>query len=67
MKTGITRVGDRRVEGVEEAESGRRAPARRSAPASVVSRPPWKSAMTVLEPRLEKSRVSRLQSVIAVA
>ena len=40
---------------------------RSSAPASVVSRPPWKSATTFLDPRLEKWRESRLQSVIAMA
>ena len=33
----------------------------------MVSRPPWKSATTALGPRLEKRRVSRLQSVIAMA
>ena len=38
-----------------------------SAPASVVRRPPWKSATTVLGPRVEKRSGSGLQSVIAMA
>src|SRR5262245_48333179 len=36
-------------------------------PASVERRPPWKSAETVLEPRLEKRMGGELQSVIAIA
>ena len=37
------------------------------APASVVKRPPWKSATTWREPTLAKFRVGALQSVIAMA
>ena len=63
---GISRVRNCLVEGLEQTDPLADF-AQDRAPASDVNRPPRKSATTDLEPMLESTTGSRLQSVIAVA